>query len=73
MKKVDNCKLVYNIPYSPQFNPVEYVNGNIKNKITKCNPTNMNQIPKLLQKELNKIKPLTLKKYFNKSKNELNK
>jgi hypothetical protein len=50
-------KMIYNVPYSPQFNPIEYVNNELKRqiKISKINNRNeLNDFMKRFIKENNK-------------------
>ena len=65
MEEIDNLKMVYNVPYCPQFNPIEYVFNECKQKIKRCNLTNKNIIAKI--KNSFKIKKSNLQKYFKKS------
>jgi hypothetical protein len=49
--------MIYNVPYSPQFNPIEYVNNELKRqiKISKINNRNeLNDFMKRFVKENNK-------------------
>jgi len=65
MNDLDNLKMVYNVPYCPQFNPIEYVFNECKQKINRCNITNKNIITKI--KNSFKIKKANLQAYFKKS------
>lgn len=47
MNDLGNLKLVYNVPYCLQFNPIEYVFNECKQKINRCNITNKNIITKI--------------------------
>ena len=47
-------KRVINVPYSPQFNPIEYTFNTLKRKIKNSNVTTLKQLEKTIQKH-NKI------------------
>jgi putative transposase len=60
---------VYNVPYSPEYNPIEMVFNECKSKLRKYNITNKNIIKKISQTF--KLKTRNLKAYFKKSLNLL--
>ena len=47
-------KRVINVPYFPQFNPIEYTFNTLKRKIKNSNGTTLKQLEKTIQKH-NKI------------------
>lgn len=65
----ENIKLVYNVPYSPEYNPIEYVFNEFKSKLKKCIITNKNILTKINKSF--KIKSCNLKAYFRKSLEDL--
>lgn len=64
-----NIKLIYNVPYSPEYNPIEYVFNEFKNKLKKQIITNKNIFKKI--RNSFKIKSNNLMAYFNKSLKDL--
>lgn len=61
-----NLELIYNVPYMPEFNPIEYVFNEFKMILKKYNNTNKN-IKLNIIKSIKKLNINNLKKYFNKS------
>jgi len=61
----DNIKsrMIYNVPYSPQFNPIEYVNNELKRQIYTENIKNEKELRRFV-KENNKN---GYRGYFNKA------
>lgn len=57
-------KFVYNIPYHPKSNPIEYINNVVKNDLKKQCINNIDKIIPYLDKAINKISELTLKNCF---------
>ncbi len=58
-------KIVYNIPYHPQYNPVEYINNVIKNNLKKQYIEDVQKMDKKLTKIINKIDVLIYQNCFN--------
>ena len=54
IKKTNN-KIVYNVAYSPQTNPIEYMNNIVKSQLKKQQIENINGLENKLEKILNKI------------------
>lgn len=54
MKRTGN-KIVFNVPYSPQTNPIEYMNNVVKNDLKKQNIENVNNLENKLAKIINII------------------
>lgn len=61
-----NISLIYNIPYTPQTNPIEFVFNDIKRYLKKKYIDNDN-LPVEIKKSLKTIKCNTLKAYFDNS------
>ena len=66
MKKIKNIEIIYNVPYSPESNPIEKVFNEIK-KYLKDNCITNKNIVKMIKKSINNIKKGNLLKYFIKS------
>ena len=62
-------KFIYNVPYSPQFNPIEYVNNELKRQIKIANIKNKNELIIFMDKFVKQTNKKGLKKYFEKSYN----
>lgn len=60
-------KFIYNVPYSPQFNPIEYVNNELKRQIKISNINNKTELVIFINNFVRKINKKGLKNYFNKS------
>jgi hypothetical protein len=52
--KNNNKKKIFNIPYSPQYNPIEFVFNTMKADIKKNNVTSLNQLKRILLKNFKK-------------------
>lgn len=63
---IKNVRIIYNVPYSPQFNPIEMVFSKIKYIIKKHICTN-NNIKIIIEKSFRKITSKNLKIFFEKS------
>lgn len=63
-------KIIYNIPYCPKYNPVEYVNNSAKCELKKLNVDNIQELQKNLGKIMKKQNK-NLQKYYDKSFNHL--
>ena len=72
MKLNENgIRRIINVPYSPQFNPIEYTFNTLKRRIKNSNITTFKQLEKTIQKH-NKINnTLGMKNYFNHTYNNL--
>jgi transposase len=65
-------RLVYNIPYHPQTNPIEYINNVIKNDLKKKNISNITTLKASLQRSLKLATPNILKNCFDKAFENMN-
>lgn len=59
-------EIIYNVPYSPEYNPIERVFSIIKPIIKKSNYTN-NTIIKYIKKTFSMVKSIDLEKFYKKS------
>jgi len=66
MNTIKNIEIIYNVPYSPEYNPIERMFLIIKNKIKKANYTNKNMKTKIIN-ILNRINKKLLNKFYKKS------
>lgn len=57
-------KIVYNVPYNPETNPVEHIFSIIKNNVRNKNICNIEEIKKEIIKTLKNIKKKTLANIF---------
>ena len=64
-------KFIYNVAYSPEYNPIEYVFSKTKTQIRNKRITNKN-IKKNIKYSFNKVTKTDLKNYFNKCLSTLN-
>ena len=62
----DNINFIYNIPYTPEFNPIEQMFSKLKYLLRKSNLTN-NNIIKKIDLSLDKINSNDLNGYFRNS------
>ena len=68
MKKYNNIEIIYNVPYSPESNPIEKVFSELK-KYIKDDTSDKLEINKLIIGAINNIKNKNIKQYFIKSLN----
>jgi transposase len=66
MSQLNHVQFIYNVPYSPEYNPIERVFSELKAIIKKYTITNLN-IVKIIQKSLSKVKSENIISYFKKS------
>ena len=66
IQPMNNIKLLYNVPYSPEYNPIEYIFNDIKRYIRGKIITTQN-IKKIINYSLNTIKSKNIKQYYRKS------
>jgi len=71
MKRIKKCKIVYNVPYSPEYNPVERVFSKTKNLLRKEVLTKENLIYKI-KEAFAKVTSTDLTNFFTKSLSKLN-
>ena len=65
IKKYPNVNIIYNVPYSPQYNPIEMVFSFIKNIIRHKNDnTNITNLKKNIKIAINKMTSTKLNNYF---------
>ena len=69
LKTKQNIRYVYNVPYSPQYNPIEYMFNEFKMNLKKCIINNKNVLAKI--NKCLKIKTKNLNAYFKKSLDDL--
>jgi len=67
-----NRKLVYNIPYHPQTNPIEFINNVIKNDLKKKNISDITKLDKFLENAEKKVTSTILKNCFDKAFKNMN-
>src|SRR3989338_2646574 len=72
LENKNNIKIVYNIPYCPEFNPVEHIIGLIKKYIINHNIKEKSHIVKLLNTSIMQIKNKIYKNCFTNSIKKLN-
>ena len=70
--KNNNIKKIINVPYSPQFNPIEKVFNVLKNNIKKNNVDTHKQMVKCINNLEKKLNKTGFKNYFDDSYNILN-
>jgi transposase len=63
IKNTEN-KIIYNVPYNPETNPIEYVFSAIKNKVRKKNNSKIDKLKKNIIQAINNINKITLKNTF---------
>jgi len=69
---IENDKTsLFNIPYSPQFNPIEYLFNSIKADIKKNNITTYDKLDKCMKQFVNKTNKIGFEKYFEHTYNNL--
>lgn len=66
IQPMNNIKPLYNVPYSPEYNPIEYIFNDIKRYIRGKIITTKN-IKKIINYSLNTIKSKNIKQYYRKS------
>jgi transposase len=72
-KNVVNCinstsnKILYNVPYNPETNPIEFVFSIIKNFVRKTEPSSIINLEKSIIKSFDLVTPKKLKHIFNHS------
>jgi len=71
MKRVKKCKIVYNVPYSPEYNPIERVFSKTKKLLRKEVLTKDNLIDKI-REAFTKVTSTDLTNFFIKSLSKLN-
>ena len=62
-----NKNIIYNIPYSPEFNPIEYVFNVLKTGIRKSNIDTYNELVLYIDKFIKEMNKIGFRKYFEKS------
>jgi hypothetical protein len=73
-KKIDTNikkKLIYNMAYSPQYNPIEYVNNELKRQIKTEKIENVNALKRFMDKFKKKNDKKGYRRYFEKSYKQL--
>ena len=72
MKKEIKDKIIYNVPYCPQYNPIEYVFNVLKKEIKDVNLKDINDLKKFMENDCKQIFKKGFDNYFDKSFNNLN-
>lgn len=67
--KTRKSKIIYNVPYNPETNPIEHVFSVIKHYITNYSTTNITNLKKAISKSINKINSNHLNNFYKKSLN----
>jgi transposase len=67
------CSLIYNVPYCPKYNPIEYVFNVIKSELRKRDIQSLNDLNRELKKIIRKLNKKSFSTYYNHSYDELNK
>lgn len=67
----DNVNIIYNIPYSPQFNPIEYVFNVLKTEIRNSSIDSYKQLYIKIQTFVKKMNSIGFHNYFQKSYTDL--
>lgn len=62
--KYKSNKIIYNVPYNPQTNPIELVFGKIKSFVKKQFITTLSQLKKEIKNGINMINKTDLTNYF---------
>ena len=62
-----NNKIIYNIPYNPETNPIELIFSNVKRYFRKYNKNGISNIEKLIDKSFKKITSKSIENSFIKS------
>jgi transposase len=68
IEKIKNAKLIYNVPYSPEYNPIEMVFSEVKKYLRDKDINNNNIVPEI-NSAFQNVKSDNLKQYFKKSLN----
>ena len=71
MMKENNHNIIYNIPYSPQFNPIEYVFNVLKTEIRNSCIDTYKQLHIKIESFVRKMNSIGFHNYFQKSYNDL--
>jgi len=64
-------KTIYNVPYSPQYSPMELFLNDVKRKITNCCFNNVNEVITYMNNLIDNYDPKSLEGYFKHSMNIL--
>jgi len=67
--KDKESKIIYNVPYNPETNPIEHVFSKLKNDVAKQNTNNLTALKESIVKCLKKTKRDHLANYYEKSLN----
>jgi len=67
MSKPIRNSMIYNVPYSPQFNPIEYVNNELKRQIYTNNIKNEKELRKIMERFVKENNKKGYKGYFKKA------
>lgn len=67
------CSLIYNVPYCPKYNPIEYVFNIIKSQLRKRDIQSLNDLNRELKKIIRELDKKSFSTYYNHSYKELKK
>ena len=59
--------IIFNVPYSPKFNPIEFVFNTLKEKIRRAMITNVSSLRRFIRKFVNEVNEVGLKGYCDKA------
>ncbi len=65
--KKKNIKIIYNVPYSPEYAPIELYHNTLKNKLYQCTIDSLEDLQIEVNKVVNEINKKGCHKYFNKT------
>lgn len=68
-----NIKIIYNVPYSPEYAPIELYHNTLKNKLYQCTIESLEDLQMEVNKVVKEINKKGCHKYFNKTYNILEK
>ncbi len=67
----NKINVIYNVPYSPQFNPIEYYHGVLKKEIYQTYIESRDQLNERISKCNNELNKKGFDKYYDKTLNNL--
>ena len=69
--KKNNKKIIFNVPYSPKYNPIEYVFNVLKCKLKRNPVTNLSSLRRFMRKFVSETNKTGLENYCKKAKDNL--
>lgn len=67
MYNKNNINCIFNVPYTPELNPIEYFNNKVKCYIKKTNTSNLRELKKSLSDAINTVTRKDMINFFKKS------